>query len=188
MAVVETVFAMMMIVNGSMDGFMKTDGLSHCLKVKRESERNLSDNRVNTIGEDPTAFKYISKEIVLDNPATSIKILVDAYNNRYTAIRAFYAIGESENFNPIFIPFPGYNNLDEKGQIIDAANNDGLPDIYVPPSSSTGFVEMQNEFKENVFTVDELTSFRAYRIKLIMTSTNQVYAPKMRSLRVIALA
>ena len=49
MAVVETVIAMMMIVNGSMDGFMKTDGLSHCLKVKRESERNLSDNRVNTI-------------------------------------------------------------------------------------------------------------------------------------------
>ena len=27
MAVIETVFAMMMIVNGSMDGFMKTDGL-----------------------------------------------------------------------------------------------------------------------------------------------------------------
>ncbi len=47
--VVETVFAMMMIVNGSMDGFMKTDGLSHCLKVKRESARNLSDNRSNVI-------------------------------------------------------------------------------------------------------------------------------------------
>ena len=49
MAVIETVFAMMMIVNGSMDGFMKTDGLSHCLKVKRESERNLADNRTNVI-------------------------------------------------------------------------------------------------------------------------------------------
>ena len=47
--VVETVFAMMMIVNGSMDGFMKTDGLSHCLKAKRESERNLADNRTNVI-------------------------------------------------------------------------------------------------------------------------------------------
>ena len=47
--VVETVFAMMMIVNGSTDGFMKTDGLSHCLKVKRESERNLADNRSNVI-------------------------------------------------------------------------------------------------------------------------------------------
>ena len=42
MAVIETVFAMMMIVNGSMDGFMKTEGLSHCLKVKRESERNFN--------------------------------------------------------------------------------------------------------------------------------------------------
>ena len=49
MAVTEVVFAMMMIVNGSMDGFMKTDGLSHCLKAKRESERNLADNRTNVI-------------------------------------------------------------------------------------------------------------------------------------------
>ena len=32
-----------------MDGFMKTDGLSHCLKVKRESERNLSESRTNVI-------------------------------------------------------------------------------------------------------------------------------------------
>tara|TARA_R100001480_G_C4616560_1_gene165674 strand:+ start:221 stop:454 length:234 start_codon:yes stop_codon:yes gene_type:complete len=47
--VVETVFAMMMIVNGSIDGFMKTDGLSDCLKVKRQAERNLSDNRENII-------------------------------------------------------------------------------------------------------------------------------------------
>ena len=49
MAVTEVVFAIMMIVNGSMDGFMKTEGLSHCLKVKRESERNLADNRTNVI-------------------------------------------------------------------------------------------------------------------------------------------
>ena len=49
MAVTEVVFAMMMIVNESMDGFMKTEGLAHCLKVKRESERNLADNRTNVI-------------------------------------------------------------------------------------------------------------------------------------------
>jgi hypothetical protein len=28
---------------------MKTEGLSHCLKVKRESERNLSESRTNVI-------------------------------------------------------------------------------------------------------------------------------------------
>jgi hypothetical protein len=47
--VISVVFALIMHVNGSMDGFMMTDGLSKCLKAKRESERNLSDNRVNVI-------------------------------------------------------------------------------------------------------------------------------------------
>ena len=46
---VETVFALCMFVNGSLDGHMLTDGLSHCLKAKREAERNLSDNRENVI-------------------------------------------------------------------------------------------------------------------------------------------
>ena len=47
--VIEYVFSLCMFVNGSLDGHMITDGLSHCLKAKREAERNLSDNRVNTI-------------------------------------------------------------------------------------------------------------------------------------------
>jgi len=49
MGITETVFALIMYVNGSLDGHMMTDGLSKCLKAKREAERNLSDNRVNTI-------------------------------------------------------------------------------------------------------------------------------------------
>ena len=47
--VIEMVFALCMFVNGSLDGHMMTDGLSKCLKVKREAERNLSDNRENVI-------------------------------------------------------------------------------------------------------------------------------------------
>jgi len=46
---IKEVIALCMFVNGSLDGHMMTDGLSKCLKVKREAERNLSDNRVNTI-------------------------------------------------------------------------------------------------------------------------------------------
>ena len=49
MAVIETVFALCMFVNGSLDGHMLTDGLSNCLKVKREAERNLSESRENVI-------------------------------------------------------------------------------------------------------------------------------------------
>jgi hypothetical protein len=37
MAVIETVFALCMFVNGSLDGHMMTPGLSKCLKAKREA-------------------------------------------------------------------------------------------------------------------------------------------------------
>ena len=68
MAVTEVVFAMMMIVNGSMDGFMKTEGLAHCLKVKRESERNLADNRTNVI-------RYECGQVVAELEADSEGVL-----------------------------------------------------------------------------------------------------------------
>lgn len=47
--VISVVFALVMYVNGSIDGHMMTDGLSKCLKSKREAERNLAQGRVNVI-------------------------------------------------------------------------------------------------------------------------------------------
>ena len=38
-----------MFVNASLDGHMLTDGMSDCLKLKREAERNLSESRTNVI-------------------------------------------------------------------------------------------------------------------------------------------
>tara|TARA_Y100001972_G_C7415922_1_gene215211 strand:+ start:43 stop:279 length:237 start_codon:yes stop_codon:yes gene_type:complete len=49
MAVIETVFALCMFVNSSLDGHMLTEGMSDCLRLKREAERNLADNRTNVI-------------------------------------------------------------------------------------------------------------------------------------------
>jgi hypothetical protein len=47
--VIETVFALCMFVNSSLDGHMITDGMSNCLRLKREAERNLSSDRQNVI-------------------------------------------------------------------------------------------------------------------------------------------
>ena len=146
------------------------------------------DSRVNSIFDDPTAFQYLSKEITLENPGTSIKILLNAYNNLYSDIRAFYAISENQNFNPIFVPFPGYENLNSRGQIIDIQNNNGHSDTFIPLTSNTGFSPTDVSFAEYTFTADQLPAFRSYRIKIIMTSTSQVYVPRLKDLRVIALA
>ena len=138
-----------------------------------------TDNRVNGIETDPTAFQYLSKEITLENPATSLKVIVDVYKDRDADIRGFFAISDHQNFNPIYEAFPGFNNINERGQIIDVANNDGSSDTFVSPAE---------DYREHTFTIDELPSFKSYRVKLLLTSTNQANPPKIQNLRVIALA
>jgi hypothetical protein len=157
-------------------------------RVNSVIEDYATDPRVDTIDEDPSAFQYISKEITLENAASSIKIILDAHINLYSDIRAFYAISENQNFDPIFTPFPGWNNLDQRGQIINFEDSNGLSDKFISTSNSVGFTSPELEYKEYVFTADQLPQFRSYRIKFVITSTNQVYVPRVKNLRVISLA
>lgn len=51
MAIIKTVVALCMFVNGNLDGHMmvEDDSLHKCLKLKREAERNLSADRQSKI-------------------------------------------------------------------------------------------------------------------------------------------
>ena len=147
-----------------------------------------TDNRVNSISDDPTSFQYISKEINLENSASSLLVLANANINIYSDIRVFYAIGQNQNFTPVFVPFPGYMNLNDRKQIIDPSLNNGLPDSFVSPSTHLAFSSQDLEYKEYSFSIDQLPAFRSYRIKILLTSTNQTYVPRLKDLRVIALA
>jgi len=157
-------------------------------RVNNAISNFVTDNRVNSLTEDPTACQYISKENILEESASSIKILLSAHINNYSDIRAFYAISESSNFNPIFTPFPGYKNLNTRGEVIDLSTSDGTPDVYTPPVDTGGFLSQDLNYRDHVFSINNLPSFKCYRIKLILTSTNQTYVPRIKELRVITLA
>ena len=147
-----------------------------------------TDSRVNTLEDDPSSTQYISKENVLETSATSIKVIVDAHVNDYSDIRAFFAVNKNPGDEPIFVPFPGFENLNEKGQIISVENSNGKPDSFVPTSEIRGFHPDDLQYKELTFTADDLQAFKSFRIKFVMTSTNQAYVPRIASLKVIALA
>ena len=146
------------------------------------------DSRVDTLLGDPSAATYISKENTLETSATSIKIIVDAHVNKFTDIRAFYAVSESEGFEPIFVPFPGFDNLDENGRVRTSDKSSGKSDALVPVSDPTGFIPEELQYREYTFTANELPSFKSFRIKFMMTSTNQAHVPRLTSLKVIATA
>ena len=157
-------------------------------RVNNPIENFATDPRVNSMTEDPNAFLYITKEMQLENPATSLKVLLNANITPYSDVRVFYAVGNAPEFSPVFVPFPGYNNLDSRGNIIDFANNDGRSDAFIPPSKRLLFRSENLDFTEHSFTMNNIASFRSYRIKVVMTSTNQAYVPRIRDLRTIALA
>ena len=146
-----------------------------------------TDSRVNGIDDDPTACQYISKEISLENAADSIKIMLNAHISTNNDIRAFYAVSDTQGFEPIFQPFPGHENLDSRGQIISEEDSNGESDTIVPKTIFDGFDGQFLDFKEYTFTADSLPPFRSYRIKIIMTSNSQVHVPRMKDLRVITM-
>ena len=142
-----------------------------------------ADSRVNSPFFDPHSAIYVSNLITLDNPADSLKVLLDAVRSESSSIRVLYALNGEDEFRL----FPGYNNLDDTtgdgfgDRVVDAALNDGLSDAYVSASLST------NEYKEYQYTADNLEEFETYRIKIVMAGTNQAQAPKIKNLRTLAL-
>ena len=148
----------------------------------------ITDNRVNTLKDDPNAFVYASKPITLESGATGIKIHMEGHINLTSDIRSFYAISEGPNDELIYQPFPGYPNLLSSGQVIDPAKNSGLPDKALPKTDVIAYTSNQVVWKDYEFTIDNLPTFRYFSIKLVGTGTNQAQPPRVKNLRVIALA
>jgi len=148
-----------------------------------------TDPRVNTVYDDPHSFMYVTKNILLENPATSLKVYLDSYISNYNDVRVFYAINQNSPLKEtIFVPFPGYANIDNSGNIINFANSNGSSDIFVPKVDTYTTSPDISLFREYTFTVDRMPPFSSFRIKIVGTSTNQSVVPQFKNLRVLALA
>ena len=145
-----------------------------------------SDGRVNSISYDPHVAAYVSKTISLSNPAKCLKVILSAYRHKSSDFRVLYSLdrADSSEISQSFELFPGYDNLryNDNNQYvsIDSSKNNGRPDINVPSS-------LNEEFREYEFTADNLDLFIGYRIKIVMSGTNQAYVPRIKQLRTLAV-
>ena len=144
-----------------------------------------TDSRVNETGQDPCSSTYVSNLIQLDNPATDLTVEFAAYRRSGADIRVFFktiAEGSSENSMDVdFELFPGFDNIDQNGKIINISNNSGRPDDEITPSVGA-------EFKDYSFTSRELPPFTKFQIKIDMVGTDQAKPPLIKELRAIAVA
>jgi hypothetical protein len=145
-----------------------------------------SDGQVNSILYDPHVAAYVSKTISLSNPAKCLKVILSAYRHESSDFRVLYSLdrADSSEISQAFELFPGYDYATYIGNdgylISDPSKNTGRPDVKVSSS-------LNGEFREYEFTADNLDLFVGYRIKIVMSGTNQAYVPRIKQLRTLAV-
>lgn len=151
-----------------------------------------TDNRVNTLEDDPSSFVYATNTIQLEIPATSIKVIVSAYVNIFSDLRALYAIKNQTADKSVYSLFPGYSVAEPAtrtvGREVKNSLSDGTPDKKMVKSSVLGYDGSDLDFIDYEFTVSDLSPFKYFSIKLIGSGTNQAFPPRLKDLRVIAVA
>lgn len=142
----------------------------------------INDSRVNKLIEDPTSAIYVSQAIKLEKPADSLKVLFDAYRHQTNDIRVAYRIfrNDTPDEYQLYQLFPGYGNIDSRGNTIDMSICTGLPDILVTPSGDS------SEYKSYEYNMRSNITFTGYQIKIIMAGTDQANVPQIKDLRAIS--
>ena len=147
------------------------------------------DSRVNSLMDDPNASYYVSSTVRIEQPSTSLKVILSAYRHPSADIRVLYSLirTDSSEVEQSFDLFPGYDNLtidnNQDGflDVVNPAKNSGLSDIRVPSS-------LFNEFREYQYTASDIGPFTGFTIKIILAGTSQAHYPIIKDLRAIALA
>jgi hypothetical protein len=127
---------------------------------------------------------YLTKKINLETPATSLRVLFDAFKDNDTSIKVLYKtlrVDDAFDFDEI-----GFKFFNDDGTIAGS----GGPDVAVRSS------ERLSEFLEHEFTAGvtddgigtPLDEFISFQIKIVMRTTNQAQPPILKSLRALALA
>jgi hypothetical protein len=154
------------------------DSEASFLEVGRISYANgidyVSDN---TSKNSSSISKYITKEISINNPATSIDVRLTANIKDVSNIQVLYRYKKAssqENFEDIdWIYF----------------NESGNPDTLEIASSEntiSSTTEKQSSYQEFKYSVANLPEYSSFAIKIVMKSVDPAYVPKIQDIRAVA--
>lgn len=117
--------------------------------------------------------KYVTKEISLESPATSIDVRLTANIFQIDDIKILYKINYSTS---------QYNFNDLSWQYFNLDGNPNEEIIPSPDNLIAGYIENQKSYKEYKYSVSNLQEFTSFAIKIVMKSQNPVFVPKFKTL------
>jgi len=121
--------------------------------------------------------KYVSKEVAINSPGTSIDVRITANVKDTENIKILYKFKEASlqsNFEDINWK---YFNIDGSPD-----NND----LATAENSISAIVEKQSSYQEFKYSATNLPEFTSFAIKIIMKTDDPAYAPKIQDVRAVA--
>ena len=120
---------------------------------------------------DENAAIYITRLARLDNSSTGVKVALSANNFEFSKIELMYKL----------VPVGYAGDTDDLN--FEFFNTDGRPD--------TGLMVPQNDpwvFSDYEYTLDDAPAYDGFQLKIVLKNYNQPYIPRVKDLRIIALA
>ena len=121
--------------------------------------------------------KYVTKEVVISNPATAIDVHLMANVKDISNIQVLYKFKKAssqENFEDIdWILF----------------NGDGQPDtleLATTENSISSVVEKQSSYQDLKYSVSDIEEYSSFAIKIVMLGVDPAFAPKIQDIRAVA--
>ena len=121
--------------------------------------------------------KYVTKEIVLQNPSTSIDVRLSQNLFNSDDVLVFYKIKlANTQFNFDDLNWYAFNQFGESDESVIASAENSISGLY----------ESQESYKEYKYSVSGLPEFTSYAIKIVMRSSNPAFIPKIQDMRAVA--
>ena len=126
----------------------------------------------------------MTKRATLQNPATSLRVLFDANRESTADIKVLFKIlrtDDASDFDELDFKF-----FNDDGTVTGS----GGPDVSVNPSLG---LDQFNEYEFTAGVTDDgigtpLDEFIAFQIKIVLRATNSARPPRIKDLRILALA
>jgi hypothetical protein len=154
------------------------NGQERYVEISNISYTNGIDYVAETFSSNSSSIaKYTTKEIVLQNPSTSIDVRLTQNLFNSDDVLVFYKIkltNTQSNFDDL--NWYAFNNIGESDNVIIASADNSISGLY----------ENQESYKEYKYSVSGLSEFTSYAIKIVMRSSNPAFVPKIQDMRAVA--
>ena len=133
---------------------------------------NLINNATpsSNIGDENAAI-YITRLARLDNSATGVKVAMAANTFEFSEIQVMYKL----------VPVGYTGDTDDLN--FEFFNTDGRPDSGKMVPQNDPFI-----FGDFEYTLDDAPAYDGFQLKIVLKNYNQPYIPRVKDLRIIALA